>query len=449
MSVRTWIMRCSAVLLVVVGVIALTSTAHADPLADLEAPFKEALESESMLLALGLVFLGGLATSLTPCVYPMIVITVSIFGARQAESKWQGAGLSTMFVLGIAALFTPLGLIAALTGDVFGAALANPWVLGVLALIFIALALSMFGAFEMNLPPSLQNKLAQVGGVGHKGAFALGFVSGLVAAPCVGPVLGFLLTWIGTTGNAAFGALALFVYSLGLGLLFWLVGTFAVSLPKSGRWLEWVKSVFGTVMIVMAVYYLRDLLPFDRPKFRVDWMLYGAVALTAVGVAVGAVHLSYHGATALQKVRKTAGIAAAVVGLTLGVFYLEAMEPLPPDARIAWMDDYDAARTMAADSGRPLLVDFTASWCGACGELDRHTFSDPRVVAEARAREFIPVKVDLSPGEDTPERRAALARYAQRGLPLVVIHDRAGEEVGRVTSFVDADRFLQMMTAVD
>lgn len=449
MSVRTWIMRCSAPLAVVAGTLLLSSTAQADPLTDLEAPFRAALESESMLLALGLIFLGGLATSLTPCVYPMIVITVSVFGARQATSKWQGAGLSTTFVLGIAALFTPLGLIAALTGDVFGAALANPWVLAVLAMIFLALALSMFGAFELNLPPSLQNKLAQVGGVGHKGAFAVGFVSGLVAAPCVGPVLGFLLTWIGTTGNAVFGALALFVYSLGLGLLFWVVGTFAVSLPKSGRWLEWIKSVFGTVMIVMAVYYLRDLLPFDRPKVRQDWMIYGALALVALGVAAGAVHLSYHGATMLQKVRKTVGVAAAVVGLTLGVFYLEALEPLPPDARITWLSDYDEARAMAEETGRPLLVDFTASWCGACGELDRHTFSDPRVVAETRAQDFIPVKVDLSPGKDTPEARAALASYAQRGLPLVVIHDRAGAEVGRVTSFVDADRFLQMMTAVD
>jgi thiol:disulfide interchange protein DsbD len=446
---RSWIRRGALSVAIVAAVLVLAGTAHADPLADLEAPFREALESESLLVALGLVFVAGLATSLTPCVYPMIVITVSVFGARQAESKAQAALLSTCFVLGIAALFTPLGMIAGATGDMFGGGLSNPWVLGVLAVIFVGLALSMFGAFELTLPPALQNRLAQVGGVGYKGAFALGFVCGLIAAPCVGPVLGFLLGWIGTSGNVAFGGIALFVYSLGLGLLFFVVGTFAVSLPKSGRWLEYVKSVFGVVMIAVAVYFLRDLLPFERPRTRAAWMLGAAAGLVVVGLIAGAVHLSYHGASKLVFARKTLGIGAAVVGITLGVFWLEAMEPLPPDARIAWMHDYDEAKTLASRDGRPMMVDFTASWCGACGELDRHTFSDPRVVAEARARSLVPVKVDLSPGQDTPERRAALASYSQRGLPLVVLHDSSGEEVARVTSFMDADRFLQILEAVD
>ncbi len=443
-----WITRGFSLLAVGAAVLSFAGTAHADPLVDLEG-FREALESDSLLVALGLVFLAGIGTSMTPCVYPMIAITVSVFGARQAESKLQGALLSTSFVLGIAALFTPLGLMAAVTGDVFGGLLSNPWVMSAVALIFVALALSMFGAFELTLPAGLQNRLAQVGGVGTKGAFALGFVSGLVAAPCVGPVLGFLLGWIGTTGNVAFGGLALFVYSIGLGLLFFVVGTFAVSLPKSGRWLEWVKSAFGIVMIAVALYFVRDFLPLERPRMQEGWMIPVAVGLLVAGIALGAVHLSYHGSNVFTRVRKTAGIGAMVAGVTVGVWWAEALPPLPPDARIAWLHDYDEAKTMALDSGRPLMVDFTASWCGACGELDRHTFSDPRVVAEARARNVVPVKVDLSPGQDTPERRRALAGYNQRGLPLVVLHGPDGDEVARVTSFVDAERFLQILEAVD
>ena len=428
------------------AVLLVASTARADWLSDLEAPFREAVESGSFGLALGLVFVAGLATSLTPCVYPMIVITVSVFGARQAESRLQGALLSTCFVLGMSALFVPLGVIAGMTGGVFGSLLANPWVLGGLALLFIALALSMFGAFEMNLPPALQNKLAQVGGIGFKGAFALGFVSAIIAAPCTGPVLAFLLTWIGTTSDVVFGGAALFVYSLGLGLLFWVVGTFAVSLPKSGRWLEWVKSVFGTVMIIMALYYLRDLLPIERPVERVTWLLSGCGGLLLIGVAVGAIHLSYHDESKLKKARKTVGIAMAVVGATFGIWWLEA---LPPGAKIEWMEDYAEARALAEDAGRPLLVDFGASWCGACGELDRYTFSDPRVVAEAQNRRIVPVRIDLSPGEDTPEKREVLASYDQRGLPLVVLHDGEGEEVGRVTAMMEPEEFLQIFERLD
>jgi thiol:disulfide interchange protein DsbD len=298
----------------------------------------------------------------------------------------------------------------------------------------------------MNLPPALQNRLAQVGGVGKKGAFALGFVSGLIAAPCTGPVLAFLLTWIGTSENAMFGGLALFIYSIGLGVLFWVVGTFAVSLPKSGRWLEWVKSSFGTVMIVMAVWYLRDFLPFDRPAERDVILIAIAAGCIFLGLGAGAIDLSYHDSSKVTRVRKTSGIALAVAGATALLWYVEA---LPPGARIEWLEDYDAARTLAQADGRPLLVDFGASWCGACGELDRNTFSDPRVVARTLEGRFVPVRIDLSPGEATDEKRAVLASYDQRGLPLVVLHDPAGEEVARVTAFVEPEQFLELMERVD
>jgi thiol:disulfide interchange protein DsbD len=427
------------------GVLASTAgVAHADALSDLEKPFSAALAGGSFAYALFLIFMAGLATSLTPCVYPMIAITVSVFGARATKSRREAALLSTVFVLGIAALFTPLGLFAATTGGVFGAALSSPVVLVGLAVLFLALAASMFGAFDIDLPSSLKNRLATAGGVGYKGAFVIGLASALIAAPCTGPVLGFLLTWVGTTGNVVFGAIALFVYALGLGLLFWVVGTFSVSLPKSGQWLEWVKSVFGVVMVVAALYYLRDLIPglMDIPKHTTSFALTGA-ALLVVGIALGAVHLSFHDPSGAVRARKAVAVLASVTGLAALVGYTQA---LPEGAQIAWSEDYHRAVALAKEQNKPLLVDFSASWCGACQELEHKTFSDPRVVREGER--FVSVRVDLSPGKDSPEKRQALAAYQQRGLPLVVLHDPNGVAAARVTSFVEAEEFLSLMRDV-
>ncbi|MCB9667741.1 MAG: thioredoxin family protein [Myxococcales bacterium] len=409
-----------------------------------ERPFQQALSRGEYGLAIALLFAAGLATSLTPCVYPMITITVSVFGARQAMTRWQGALLSSAFVFGIVALFAPLGLLVAISGGVFGALLAHPAVLLGLAILFVLLAASMFGAFDIALPSTLQNRLARVGGMGYRGAFALGMVSALIAAPCTGPVLGFLLPWIGTSGNVVFGALGLGVYALGLGLLFWVVGTFAVSLPKSGAWLEWVKSGFGIIMLVAALYYVRDVIPPLRHVVdKTPMWLATAVGLVVLGIALGAVDLSFHAPSLSTRMRKAIAITAVVGGLYGLVAYLEA---LPPGAKIHWLEDLPKARAMAQQQGRPLMVDFGASWCVACGELDRHTFSDARVVQEARR--FVAVRVDLSQGKITEARQQWLNDYNQRGLPLVVLHDASGSEAGRITNFVDANTMLRAMQGV-
>jgi thiol:disulfide interchange protein DsbD len=417
--------------------------ASADTLTELTGPFASALQDGSYAGAVGLIFVAGLATSLTPCVYPMIAITVSVFGARQAETHAKAALLSTFFVLGIAALFTPLGVISALTGSAFGSALANPWVVGTLAALFAVMAFSMFGLFDLALPSGLQNRLAQAGGFGIRGAFVLGFVNGLIAAPCTGPVLAVLLTWVATTGNVAFGALALFVYAIGIGVLFWFVGTFAITLPKSGRWVEWTKSVFGIAMLALAFYYLRGVLPYPRPAVRNEVWLAIALGLLVGGVIVGAIHLSFKGGAWGARIRKAIGVTACVAGLLGIVGWAEA---LPPGAHISWVQSFDAGKARATAEQRPMLVDFGADWCGACQELDRDVLSDPRVVAEARR--FVTVRVDLSTDKATDEKWALLKAYNQPGLPLMVLHHSDGSEAARVTGLLESDEFLEMMGAV-
>ncbi len=415
----------------------------ADSLSELTAPFADALEGGSYLGALGLIFLAGLATSLTPCVYPMIAITVSVFGAGRTDSKAKAALLSTAFVLGIAALFTPLGVLSALTGSAFGSALASPWVVGTLAALFTIMALSMFGLFDLALPSSVQNKLAQVGGLGVRGAFALGFVNGLIAAPCTGPVLAVLLTWVATTGHLGFGALALFVYAIGIGVLFWFVGTFAIALPKSGRWVEWTKSVFGIAMLALAFYYLRGLLPYPRPAVRDGTWLAAAMGMLVGGLAVGAVHLSFKEGSIGPRLRKALGVAACVAGV-LGI--IGWAEALPPGTHIVWNEDYTSAKASALADQRPLLVDFGADWCGACQELERDVLSDPRVVAEAQR--FVTVRVDLSTDKATDAKWALLKSYEQPGLPFVVMHNSDGTEATRITGMVESEEFLSLMGTV-
>ena len=431
-----------AVPLAFFAVLVLPAMSSADTLSDLTEPFARALSSGSYGLALGLIFIAGLATSLTPCVYPMIAITVSVFGARKAKSRTEGALLSLAFVLGIAALFTPLGIISALTGSAMGAANSSPYVMVPLALLFLAMAASMFGAFDMNLPSGLSTRLAQVGGSGYKGAFLIGFVNGIIAAPCTGPVLTVLLSWVATSHDVAFGGLSLFVYSLGLGVLFFVVGTFAVSLPKSGRWLDGVKSVFGVVMIVLALFYLSRFVSLPIPAVRSTPWLIGSAVTLAVGLAIGAIHLSFKDGPTSERVRKGLGVTLSVAGALSLVMYLSA---LPPGAHITWREDIVAARTEASERGLPLLVDFGADWCGACKELEHGAMSDPRVIAEARR--FVTLRVDLSASKVTPEKNAVLRSYGQPGLPLVVMHNADGTESSRITGLVSADAFLAQLRA--
>jgi cytochrome c-type biogenesis protein len=211
------------------------------------------------LLAFGIVFLGGILTSLTPCVYPMIPITVGIIAGQKQCTRFQSFLLALIYVLGIAFTYSALGVIAVATGSLFGSLSSNIWMLFAVANICILLGLSMLDVFTINLPvlSNLIGKNARGGNL--FGVFVLGAVFGLVASPCTAPVLGVILAFVGTSHSYVFGASLLFVYALGVGLLLIVIGTFAgilSHLPKSGKWMVAVKKIFGYVMIAMGEYFL-------------------------------------------------------------------------------------------------------------------------------------------------------------------------------------------------
>lgn len=404
--------------------------------------FTEALARGPVYAALA-ALAGGFVVSLTPCVYPMVAVTVSVFGAREAKSRWEGALLSAAFVLGIVAMFVPLGVVAGLTGSIFGSVLQNRWVVVAMALLFLLLAASLFGAFELALPSVLTNRLATVGGIGYKGAFLLGLACGLIASPCTGPVLTGILAWIAQTKSAGLGALAMGAFALGLGVPFFVVGAFAVQLPKSGRWMVHVKSLLGIVLVVVALYFLSGVFPALGAFVHPGTLLWVAAGVAVVaGVLLGAVHREFSDPDRGVKIMKGTGLVLASGGLFALVLGL-----VKPAEALAWQQgNVDGARERALRDGRPLIVDFTAAWCGACKELDKATFSAPPVGAELGR--FVAVRVDATNDED-PNVGAALQRFGVRGLPTVVIFDSSGKEALRYTDFVPPETFLEGIKAVD
>jgi thiol:disulfide interchange protein DsbD len=403
--------------------------------------------AKGAFITLGASYVFGLATSLTPCVYPMIAITVSVFGAKEAQSRAQGALLSLTFVLGIVALFTPMGVISAMTGKGFGSALGNPWVVAGIAIVFVALAASLFGAFEIALPAGLNQRLSSVGGTGYRGAFLLGLVCGLVAAPCVGPFLFGLLGWIATTKNVALGSAAMAFYGLGLGTLFFVVGTFAVSLPKAGAWMMGIKWIGGVCLAYMALAYIRDALPKDVVhKLAHPTAGYGIAAAVVLlaGLVLGAIHIAAERRKSpiahLSKPTKVASIVPAIAGLFMVITWYE----LPPE--LHWETNEPVAVHKAAAEHRPMIVDFGASWCGACKELDEKTFPDPKVQKEGSR--FVALHVDATNDDDPAIAKVREKYHATEGLPVVVFLDSSGQEQRRFTEFVGPDCFASALATV-
>lgn len=417
----------------------------------LAGKLQQALAKRS-LLAFLIIFLGGIATSFTPCVYPMIPITISYIGGR-ARSRVQGFFLSLVFVLGIAVMYSVLGVIAAVTGSLFGGIMQSTPVLIGVALVFFAMGASMLGAFDLALPSGLQSKLQGGPRTGVIGAFFMGMITGIVASPCVGPVLVVLLAGVAAIGSIPLGIAFLFTFALGLGLLFLVIGTFAgalASLPQAGGWMDTVKHVFGVMLLAMGIYFLRGVIGPNLTLFA------SGVFLVFVGVFVGAFHglgdEPGHGRLA----RKALGIVMLLVGgflLVAGVGRVMGIGLTAPPAVTGgpaaaghgnWLSDDVAGLAQAKAAGKPAVLDFWADWCGACKELDHKTWSDPEVRRELDR--FVAVKLDLTAKNET--NQAKLTTYGVPGLPTVIFFDASGREVTRFFGFKPPQEVLELMRSV-
>ncbi len=431
----------------------------------LEGRLSNALESGSFLAFL-IVFLLGLLSSLTPCVYPMIPITISFIGARSGSSKFTGFIQSCWFVLGMALVFSSLGVIAAATGGVFGAVGQSPAFLIGLAVIFLILATSMFGAFELQVPSALLGKMTATPTTGLQegkgpspfGAMFMGGVTGFVAAPCVGPVIATLLVFIANTGNLLQGFFLMLAYALGMGTLFLVIGTFAGAmnaLPGAGSWMETVKHFFGVVMVAMALWFLRTLIPAEVMVYLVGG------GLVIFGVYCDAFTQLKEDAGKGAKFIKAVGLIAVLIGARYLIWGVDGPAATvvsagggtvtQAHAEVPWTvaspesNIQDQLLNSAVQAGKPVIMDFWAEWCVQCKELDHETWSDPAVMAEAER--FETVKMDMTKtGSDWA--RAANQDYAIVGMPTVIFFDSSGEEVKRFNGFHKADKVLEWMKAV-
>lgn len=389
--------------------------------------------TEGSLVAFLAIFLIGLALNLTPCVYPMLSVTVSLFGTQSDTNTARVFVKAVVYVLGIASMYSVLGVTAAMSGGLFGNWLQSPWVLGGIGALLFGLALSMFGVYQLQAPYWLTSKLGGTTGTGFISLFVSGLVVGIFAAPCIGPPVIALLALVGQKGDPVFGFWAFFVLSLGLGFPYLILGTFSGLLkkvPRSGAWLIWVERIFGVVLVGAALFYLS--LAFF-PKFAAYVVPF---TLITGGLYLGFIEPSAADKVWLKRLKWVFGTACVVVG---GLFANALREP-----SLSWYPYNDDWVAEAKASEQPMMIDFYADWCIPCLELDRKTFTDPKVIAVAER--FVRLKVDLT-HFDSPEAEALRKKYDIAGVPTIVFLETGGVEAksSRVIGYLPPDKFLERM----
>ncbi|MEA1048364.1 protein-disulfide reductase DsbD [Lamprobacter modestohalophilus] len=410
--------------------------------------------------ALAIFFVLGLLLSFTPCVFPMIPILSGIIAGQGSKiTTRQAFFLSLAYVLAMALTYAIVGVIAGLFGANLQAAFQNPWVLATFAAIFVALSLSMFGFYDLQLPSSVQTKLTQISnkqqGGTLTGAAIMGALSALIVGPCVAPPLMGALIFIGKTGDAVLGFFALLGLGLGMGAPLLAIGTSAGKLlPRAGAWMDSVKAVFGVLLLAVAVLLVERVIP---AAFA---MALWALLLISAGVYLGA--LTQHGpeASGWSKLWKSLGVALLVYGVLMLVGAAaggkDTIQPLrglapavggggavaahPEFKRIKTVADLDQAVAEASAGGKPVMLDFYADWCVSCKEMERYTFPDPAV--QQAMQRYVLLQADVT-ANDAEDKALMQERFGIPGPPAMMFFDSNGQEQRgwRLVGFVPADEF--------
>jgi len=386
------------------------------------------------LFTLLAIFLGGLALNLTPCIYPLIPITVSYFGGKSETIKGHTLLHGAFYLSGLAITNSALGVSAAFSGRMLGTALQNPAVLIFLASIMTILAFSFFGFWEIRVPQFL-NRIAAKNYRGYFGTFFMGLTLGILAAPCIGPFILGLLTHVGQKGDPLLGFLYFFVLSIGMGLPLCILAIFSGildRLPMSGDWMIWIKKVMGWVLIGMAIYIIKSLIP--TPFLRT--LLYSAVFIAA------GIHLGFFDKTG-QGFKKFL-YAKSVLCVMLIVYGLLSLSALfQKDRGVVWEPYSPEGIVQAIFENKPVIIDFYADWCLPCKELDKKVFHKPEVVQ--LSKKFIMLRLDLT--RRHPMQEEIMRQYNLKGVPAVLFLDREGNELRelRVEYAINKMEFLNKM----
>ena len=392
------------------------------------------LERSGLLLSLIFVFIGGLALNLTPCVYPLIPITIGYFGGQSEGKTSRLVMMGVLFVVGLAITYSVIGVVTALSGSIFGSLLQDTYVILFVALIFLVLSLSMFGVYEFKLPDSLVNK---VGGAksGLFGAFFMGLTMGIVAAPCIGPFVLGLVTYVAAKGDPLFGFILFFDLAVGLGFPYLLLAIFSgkiKKLPRAGEWMEAVKHIFGFLLVGMAIYFVNPILPKNIQGYPLPiFMILAALYLVLFDKLANRI--------------KGFRIFKIVFSILLVVVAVYALVPSYKRS-ITWQYYKPEIVSSSLSGSKGMIIDFYADWCIPCKELDANTFSDPRVIA--LANNFVTFKADMTKSL-SPDVESLKNKYNIVGVPTVLIIDSKGKEVQRLTGFVNADEFIKLIKDVD
>ncbi len=408
--------------------------ASAAPLAPGGEWLSTVISRHGLWLGVLAVFLSGLALNLTPCVYPMIPVTLAFFSSQASGALRRTVALAFCYVIGISLSYSALGVVAAKTGGLLGAWLQHPTVLLGLAAVIVALALGMFGVYELRVPQALTNRLGQASS-GAGGAFAMGMVVGLVAAPCIGPFVLGLMVVVSRLANPALGFLLFFILGLGMGLPYVVLGVAANRvghLPKAGAWLIWSKKALGFVLFGFALYIVRPLLPERLIGAAISTLLLGA------GAYLGWLEQSRSRGAVFIWFRRAVGILLTLAAVTL-------VWPKPHAApALAWTPYSDAVFEQSLRAGRPVIVDVYADWCLPCVELDHVTFRQPKVQQALRA--VAALRIDAT-RDVSDEAQALFTRYDIYGVPTVLFFDRTGTEQKdlRVLGFVPPEDVLERL----